>query len=268
MTRRSLNPVSPRSSVRTFRWALAGCIVGVFIGLSIAAPAHWLTNFLQKVSANHLQFSHIRGTFWQGSAQLTLTGGNASRDAVTLPERIDWALAPAWEGLRVKLRADCCMQQPMRIKVAPHWGGFSLQLANHQSRWPAALLSGLGTPWNTIQPQGSLALSTQAFSATVTAGRVSLNGQLELDANALSSQLSTIKPMGSYKIQLTGGSPTKLALETREGSLQISGSGEWIGARLRFSGEAYAAPGREAALANLLNIIGRRNGARSIITIG
>ena len=35
-----------------------------------------------------------------------------------------------------------------------------------------------------------------------------------------------------------------------------------------FTGEATAAPGREAALANLLNIIGRRNGARSVITVG
>jgi general secretion pathway protein N len=37
---------------------------------------------------------------------------------------------------------------------------------------------------------------------------------------------------------------------------------------LQFSGVASAAPDREAALSNLLNIIGRRNGARSIITIG
>ena len=41
-----------------------------------------------------------------------------------------------------------------------------------------------------------------------------------------------------------------------------------MGSRLRFTGEASAAPEREAALSNLLNIIGRRNGARSIITIG
>ena len=32
--------------------------------------------------------------------------------------------------------------------------------------------------------------------------------------------------------------------------------------------EASAAPEREGALANLLNIIGRRNGARSLITLG
>ena len=42
----------------------------------------------------------------------------------------------------------------------------------------------------------------------------------------------------------------------------------WVGGRLRFSGEASASPEREAALANLLNIIGRRQGSRSVIQIG
>jgi general secretion pathway protein N len=37
---------------------------------------------------------------------------------------------------------------------------------------------------------------------------------------------------------------------------------------VRFRGEAVAAPGDEPALNNLLNIIGRRNGARSVISIG
>jgi general secretion pathway protein N len=37
---------------------------------------------------------------------------------------------------------------------------------------------------------------------------------------------------------------------------------------LRFEGEASAAPERAEALANLLNIIGRRDGTRSIIKVG
>jgi general secretion pathway protein N len=57
-------------------------------------------------------------------------------------------------------------------------------------------------------------------------------------------------------------------LTTREGALQLNGSGQWTGVALRFNGEASAAPGSEEALANLLNIIGRREGARSLITLG
>jgi general secretion pathway protein N len=67
---------------------------------------------------------------------------------------------------------------------------------------------------------------------------------------------------------LQGGTQDTLRLETLEGSLQLSGTGQWVGQRLRFRGEASAAPEREEALANLLNIIGRRSGARSLISIG
>jgi general secretion pathway protein N len=37
---------------------------------------------------------------------------------------------------------------------------------------------------------------------------------------------------------------------------------------LQFDGEATAAPQREQALANLLNIIGQRDGARAILKVG
>ena len=41
-----------------------------------------------------------------------------------------------------------------------------------------------------------------------------------------------------------------------------------MGGRLRFRGDARAAPGNETALANLLSIIGRREGTRSLLTFG
>jgi general secretion pathway protein N len=74
--------------------------------------------------------------------------------------------------------------------------------------------------------------------------------------------------MGSYRLALEGGPEPTLQLTTLEGSLQLRGSGRWIQGGLRFEGEASAAPERAEALANLLNIIGRRDGARSIIKVG
>ena len=141
-------------------------------------------------------------------------------------------------------------------------------LSDAQSQWPAGLLAGLGTPWNTIQPQGDLYLSTQGLTLAWAAGRLLLTGAAQLDAMNLSSHLSTLRPMGSYRFSLTGGTPVTLALTTLQGSLQISGSGQWVGGQLRFNGEASAVPEHQAALSNLLNLIGRRNGARSIIKVG
>ena len=72
-----------------------------------------------------------------------------------------------------------------------------------------------------------------------------------------------------YRERTPEGTPTPgLELSTLQGPLLLSGQGQWVGQRLRFTGEARATPEREAALSNLLNIIGRRNGARSVISIG
>ena len=171
-------------------------------------------------------------------------------------------------GVRADLQADCCMQQPWRVSLLPRWTGARVQVADSLSQWPAQWLSGLGTPWNTVQVEGQLILATQGLVMEWTAGRMSLAGRAQLDATQISSRLSTLKPMGSYRITVRGGATPNLQLETLEGSLQLSGAGQWVGSKLRFEGVASATPERLDALSNLLNIIGRRDGARAIIKVG
>jgi general secretion pathway protein N len=154
------------------------------------------------------------------------------------------------------------------MRVQKRWGGVRVTLADVRSQWPAALLAGLGTPWNTLQLEGNLLLETQGLSVEWVQGRLAISGRAELRAQRLSSRLSTLRPMGSYRITVLGGATPTLQLDTLEGSLQLTGKGQWVGSRLHFTGTASAAPDREAALSNLLNIIGRRSGPRSIITIG
>jgi general secretion pathway protein N len=171
-------------------------------------------------------------------------------------------------GANLQLNADCCMQQAWGLRLKPAWNGLQLSLSDSQSQWPAQWLAGLGTPWNTIQAQGDLNLSTQGMTLAWSAGRLAVAGQAQLDALNMSSQLSTLNPMGSYRFNLIGGTTPTLQLATLQGSLQLSGSGQWVGGQLRFNGEASAVPEHQAALSNLLNIIGRRNGAHSIIKVG
>lgn len=249
-------------------WSLSGAVLGLLLGVLLNAPARWLSAALQQGTQGRLVLQDARGTLWNGSAELTLTGGAGSTDAATLPGRLNWQIRPARWGLRADLRADCCVQQPWRWTLRPRWTGAQLALADSQSQWPARWLTGLGTPWNTVQAEGQLGLSTQGLVFDWAAGRLSLAGRAQLDATDLSSRLSTLKPMGSYRITVLGGATPTLQLETLEGSLQLSGSGQWLGSRLRFEGAASAAPERLDALSNLLNIIGRRDGARAIIKVG
>lgn len=249
-------------------WAAAGLLLGLLLALILFAPARWLASGLRGASAGRVLLDDSRGTLWNGSARLLLTGGADSNDAAAFPGRIDWRIRPSWGGLRAELNAGCCTPQPLTLQARLRWGGGRLDVSDQRSQWPAAVLAGLGTPWNTLQVEGELGLSTQDLSVEWVSGRLAIAGRAELTASRVSSRLSTLKPMGSYRITLTGGPTSTLRLDTLEGALQLVGSGQWVGSRLRFSGTASAAPDREAALSNLLNIIGRRRGAQSIITIG
>ena len=243
-------------------------MLGVLPALVVFAPARWLANTVEQATGGQLLLQQPRGTVWTGSAQLVLTGGNASKDRTALPGRVDWQLRPTLSGVRAQLLASCCTPQPLQAQVHLGWSRIQLAIADGQSQWPAGLLTGLGTPWNTLQPQGQLALQTQGLVLNWAAGRMVLAGHAQLDALAMSSRLSTLRPMGSYRLAVQGGDVPTLTLSTLEGALQLTGTGQWVGQRLRFTGEATATPEREAALSNLLNIIGRRSGARSIITVG
>ena len=250
-------------------WALSGALLGLLLAGVLAAPARWLAAAVARTSGDMVQLAEAQGSLWTGSARLLLTGGVGSQDRSLLPGRVHWRLRPALGAVTLDLRADCCTPDAaLALRLSPRWGGAQLTLADARSRWPAALLAGLGTPFNTIAPQGELTLTTQGLQAEWQAGRVSTQGQAELTLHQLASRLSTLQPLGSYRVLWRGGEAPRLELSTLEGALQLSGSGQWVGARLRFSGQASAAPGQEAPLANLLNLLGRRQGNRALISIG
>jgi general secretion pathway protein N len=262
----------PRTDRAPWVWAMTGVISGSALALVCFAPARWLTQSLEAASNARLSFSDVRGSVWQGSAQLSLTGGPGSSDASALPGRVGWNINTDFNGLRLGLalvvQAPCCMQTPMSMHITPGLQGLQLQWADHASAWPASWLSGLGTPWNTIRAEGQLALQTTGLGLQWSGNTMVLQGQAHIDAHDMSSRLSTLRPMGSYRLTLLGGKAAQLELTTLQGSLVLSGKGQWKQGKLRFTGEALAAPERMDALSNLLNIIGQRQGARSIITVG
>jgi general secretion pathway protein N len=263
-TRKSSTPAA--SSGR--RWAVLGALAGALLALAVYAPARWLAAALERWSDGHLQLINARGTVWNGSAGVVFSSGSAGAEAISLPGLLGWKLQPRWDGVAAALDISCCAAQPVYLKAHPHAKGVQIEWRDNRSRWPAAMLGGFGAPWNTLKLEGMLDISMQAFTMRLDGPQLGLAGRAVLDATDISSSLSTLKPMGSYRITLEGGPSPTLLLTTREGSLQLTGSGRWNGEALRFDGEASAAPGREDALSNLLNIIGRRQGARSLITLG
>jgi general secretion pathway protein N len=243
-------------------------LLGLLLALVAFAPARWLASVVNQRSEGRVLLEDPRGTVWDGSAVLSLTGGAGSLDVATLPSRLGWQLQPSWTGLKLQLTAPCCLAQAWAWQLQPQWGGAKLSLSDTPSVWPAQMLSGLGTPFNTLALQGQLALSSTGFTLAWSAGRLQVGGQVQLEAQGLSSRLSTLSPMGSYRLALAGGATPALQLETLSGPLQLSGRGQWVGGKLQFNGEATSAAEHQSALSNLLNIIGRRDGARSVIKLG
>ena len=263
-----------RSRSAASRWAIAGVVVGVFTALVVFAPAEWLARMVASGTSQRVLLSDARGTLWSGSAVVVLTGGPGSRDAAALPGRLDWSLGLRGLGFELVARQACCLNGNVAVQVKPGFGRLSITLMPQPEwtgRWPGALLGGLGTPWNTLQLGGALRLASPGLTMEWVQGRWVLSGSADLELLNAASRVSPLETLGSYRLSVTGnpgGGPSQLTLSTLQGALQLSGNGS-IGANgVRFRGEARANSGDEAALSNLLNIIGRRNGAVSAISIG
>jgi len=235
-----------------------------------------------------------------------------------------WLAALPAPSVNVSIENECCLPAPLSLSLSLNLtlstslpqdsevpsqgasqhstsrGGLILKLADSQSNWPAQWLSGLGAPWNTVAPRGALVVQTEQFKFIfhpISGEAPVLQGVAKLTLKDLSSQLSTLEPLGTYVIKLTGidsgikrdtplspadslvpgavgvqGSNDSvtlhLSLFTTEGRLELKGEGDWVNQQLHFTGTAKAMEGFEAALANLLSILGTRRDNTATLKIG
>jgi general secretion pathway protein N len=273
------------STVEVTRWiqsraagrraAVAGGVVGALAGLVAFAPAAWLAGALTAASGERLVLADARGSVWSGDAVVVLTGGPGSRDARALPGRLAWRLGLSGAGLRLEARQACCINETLSVDLRPGLGRLQVVVngaPGWAAQWPAAWLAGLGTPFNTLDLGGAIRLDTQGLRLEWLQGRWRVDGGATLELRDVSSRVSTLPRLGSYRLDVRGAEggdgTARVELSTLDGALQLSGQGSLGPAGLRLRGEARAAEAQQSALNNLLNIIGRRDGARSVLSIG
>lgn len=232
---------------------LVAATVAAVATVIVRAPAAWAGDWLEAHS--RLRLVDTRGTLWSGSAMLAVSDG---RRMALLPGRVAWRVdaAPLAAG-----RLSARIEHPWSatpLELSARAGGVALQSGRAQV--PAAALAALGAPFNTIRPGGQLELRWTDLAV----GREALSGSLQVDWRDAQSALSTVAPLGTYRLQVGGG---RIQLDTVSGPLQLQGSGSLRGLRVSFRGVASAEPEMRPALNGLLGVLGPRSGDNVLLAL-
>jgi len=225
------------------------------ITIVVRAPAAWVGDWLEARSK--LRLIDARGTVWQGSALLGFSDG---RETTLVPGRVEWRI-PGFDTARVHVQiAHRWLERPLELSL----GAQGVHFAKGSARLPAGVLASAGAPFNTVRPGGVLEL---AWTDADLRG-AALNGELQIDWRDARSALSTVAPLGSYRLRVTGaGAPPTMELVTLSGPLQMQGKGTMQGSRIRFNGTAGAEPAMWPALNGLLGVLGMRSGDKVLLAI-
>jgi general secretion pathway protein N len=247
-----------RSSGIRYGAALAlAAVLAVALTAAARAPAAWVGDWLQ--AQGRLRLVDARGTVWNGSAMLGLSDG---RQVTLLPGRLSWKIgfAAIASGRVLADVSHPALVAPLAVSLAAK----SIALTAGQAELPAALLAALGAPFNTVRPGGTLGL--RWTDVELKGG--GLAGKLQIDWSEAQSALSTVAPLGSYRLQVTGaGDTARLQLDTVRGPLRLEGSGTVKGGRVSFKGTASADPDMRPALIGLISVLGPRVGDQALLSI-
>ena len=243
---------APRVGLR-LRWMLLGVVtVGVTVLLSM--PATWLAERIASDTQRRVLLADAAGTIWHGSATVALSAGTGSQTATVLPGRLTWDVAfwPLLTGtLRVALLHSEAMAAPTTLAVTP--SGWTMDPGS--IRLPASLLEGIGAPFNTLRPDGTMRIDWSALQGSFAGNQK--YGHLTIKLEQMSAAVSRLRPLGSYRaeVDLTGADG-KLELKTTAGPLYLEGSGT-LGRQPRFDGTAHTDPEAATQLAGLMSLLGR-----------
>ena len=218
-------------------------------------PARWLIAALP--ASLPLAAVDASGSIWSGNAILAV-GRPDTRRVLPDPLRWEfrWAGGPHLAATHPSLGGE--------LRLSPSWRG--LRVSAQTLRLPATALPTLHAGLASLNPGGELALSWP--DSTFGWGSAAVGSELlDLRWNHASSSLTRLRPMGAYRIALSQGEADRVevALTTLSGPLMLQGQGAFAPeGGLRFDGtaraDAAATPQTQAALQELLNTLGPRQG--------
>lgn len=184
-------------------WAVAGGLATA-LTLVALAPAAWIAPQVARATGAHVNLVDPEGSLWHGSGTLMLAPGADQSAATLLPGRVQWTTRfwPLLTG-RVQMHMRQTDAMPDAVTLDATWRGAVLSAGSMAV--PASLLAGLGTPFNTLDLQGDVRLGWTDWRMI---GNNAF-GQLTVTIDSMSSRVSRVKPLGSYRavLQAKGRTP-------------------------------------------------------------
>ena len=219
--------------------------------LLITAPASLLDWGVQHASQGRFLLANASGTVWNGTAMPTLRTQDGR--FVTLP-LLHWEISvrSVFTGkIQIKLLWDD--QSPASASEAIVSYN-QVELHHTLLQLPARVLEEASPMLKPAQFRGQLQIQSDrlVFSSH------GMEGAAVVDWQQASSALSSIAPLGDYRLALNGSNGSiHIGLTTNSGMLVLEGDGNWLGSRgLEFHGQAHAAASNNNSLTELLNHLG------------
>jgi general secretion pathway protein N len=236
-------------------------LVFYLLFLIIEMPAAWFAWGLNRYTGGTVRLDPITGSLWHGKGKLVIYYPQITPHDLGLAE---WHINPLWlfaGRVQLSLQAN---HQDRQIKTTLGIARNSFMLKDTEAEFPAPFLAQLYTPLSLISPQGKVRVSAAEFMFAPE----KLNGVAALEWLNAGSGLSSVQPLGDYRLEIMGAEKlANLKLTTLHGDLEFTGQGQWQPRTGQIQINGSAAPhARAGELESLLNMIGtdQGNGRRAL----
>ncbi len=230
-------------------------LVFYLLFLIIEMPASWFAWGLNRYTQGAVRLDPIVGSLWSGNGRLVIYYPQ------TVPHdfgNAEWRINPLWlfaGRVQMYWRTESA---DARLRTTLQFGKNRTQLLETEAAFPARTIGTFYSPASLISPKGQVLVRTDKLMIDSNG----LEGSAEISWLNAGSSLSTVQPLGDYRLEVTGsGKTAALKLSTARGDLELTGQGQWqvSTGQIQFTGSA--APREHASeLEPLLKLLGNGQG--------
>jgi hypothetical protein len=262
------------ASIKTLHFSLGpfgllSLLVVAILGLLLQAPAAWADFFVAQATKGAVRLAQAEGSLWKGRAQVLIVpaafklGGDPSpsTESFQLVRSVSWRLTPGFNAVALNLSSNALEGPVTQAPLLFRFG--SVVIPDGKLRLESFPMEQAGGALAFLKPQAALEVRWSGLSMPQTSEQ---KQGISLDIHQFVTGLSPIKPLGSYRVNLSnfGASTAQAArlswsVESMQGSvISMSGSGtvsDMVRGQLQFKCH------RQCEFVNgLLSAIGKKSG--------